>query len=166
MMAVQQSGSNHPIGGRKTMKVYKMVLMFILSTLILLAVAGCGTEPLLMSDIPVYPGAESMARGQNEMADSLADVIKESSGGEGVDVEIDLYSLPPDTTWEDIKGYYNGEIADTDWQVEAELGNESEVFSTIGWSRGGGASEQALIVGYVADIIGGDAFMIVGLFSE
>lgn len=148
------------------MKLHKTVLTFVLAALILLAVAGCGTEPVSISDIPVYPGAESMAPGQNEMADGLADVIQESSGGEGVNVDIKLYSLPADTTWEDIKSYYNGEMAGTDWKTEADLGNESEVFSTIGWSRGGGASEQALIVGYVADILGGDAFMIVGLFSE
>lgn len=148
------------------MKLHRTILTFVLTALVLLAVAGCGTEPVSIGDIPVYPGAEPMERGQNAMADELADVIKESSGGEGVNVDINLYSLPSDTTWEDIKGYYNGEIASTDWQTEADLGTESEVFSTIGWSRGGGASEQALVVGYVADILGGGAFMIVGLFSE
>jgi hypothetical protein len=127
---------------------------------------ACGTEPVTMSDVPVYPGAELMASGQNQMADELAGIIRNSAGGEGVGVEINLYSLPVEISWDDIKTYYNRELAGTDWTVEDELTTESEVISTIGWGRGSGASEQALIVGHVVDVLGEGAFMIIGLFSE
>jgi hypothetical protein len=69
-------------------------------------------------------------------------------------------------SWDDIKTYYNRELAGTDWTVEDELTTESEVISTIGWGRGSGSSEQALIVGHVVDVLGEGAFMIIGLFSE
>lgn len=148
------------------MRVRKIISFLLLGAFVGLSLLACGTEPVMMSDVPVYPGAEPMAGGQSQMADELANIIRNSAGGEGVGVEINLYSLSAEISWDDIKTYYNRELAGTDWTAQDELTTESEVISTIGWGRGRGASEQALIVGHVVDVLGEGAFMIIGLFSE
>lgn len=148
------------------MRVRNFISFLLLGALVGLLLLACGTEPVMISDVPVYPGAEPMAGGQSQMADELAGIIRNSAGGEGVGVEINLYSLSAEISWDDIKTYYNRELAGTDWTAEDQLTTESEVISTVGWGRGRGASEQALIVGHVVDVRGEGAFMIVGLFSE
>lgn len=148
------------------MRVRKSISFLLLGAFAGLMLLACGTEPVAMGDVPVYPGAEPMAGGQSQMADQLSDIIRNSAGGEGVGVEINLYSLSADISWDDIKSFYSHELAGTDWTAEDELTTESEVISTIGWGRGSGTSEQALIVGHVVDVVGEGAFMIVGLFSE
>ncbi|MGD8488851.1 MAG: hypothetical protein PVJ23_10320 [Anaerolineae bacterium] len=140
--------------------------VLLLVVLVSVLLAGCGTEPVPASSIPVYPGADAIAHGENEMVDQLAEIIQESAGDEGVGVEINLYRLPEGAAWTDVKAFYQNEIAGEEWVLEQNLSNESDVFSTIGWSRGSGASEQALIVGYIADVLGGQGFLITGLFSE
>jgi hypothetical protein len=147
-------------------KTQKIVLLFVLAILFTLSIVGCGTAPVAIGDIPAYPGAQAMATGENEMADEVAKAIEESSGGEGVTTEVHLYSLPTGTAWSDIEAFYDDELAGTDWESEADLTQETEFFSTLGWSRGGGANEQALVIGYMADILGTGSFLIVGLFSE
>jgi hypothetical protein len=145
----------------------RKIISFLLSGAFMgFLLLACGAEPVTMGDVPVYPGAEPMAGGQSQMADELAGIIRDSAGGEGVDVEINLYSLSAEVSWDDIKTYYNRELAGTDWTAEDELSTESEVISTVGWSRGRGASQQALVVGHVVDVLGEGAFMIIGLFSE
>jgi hypothetical protein len=146
--------------------VRKFISFLLLGAFVGSLLSACGTEPVTMGEVPVYPGAEPMAVGQSQMADELASIIRNSAGGEGVGVEINLYSLSADVSWNDIKDYYSRELADTDWTMEDQLTTESEVISTVGWGRGRGASEQALIVGHVVDVVGEGAFMIIGLFSE
>jgi hypothetical protein len=147
-------------------RVRNVISFLLLGAWVAFLVLACGTEPVTMTDVPVYPGAVPMEVGQSQMADELAGIIQDSAGGEGVGVEINLYSLSTDTAWEDIKSFYTRELDGTDWAVEEQLTTESEVISTIGWGRGRGASEQALIVGHVVDVLGEGAFMIIGLFSE
>jgi hypothetical protein len=148
------------------MNLQKAVLRFVLCVLALVLLAACGTEPVSLSDIPVYPGVKPMERGQNAFADQMADAIKESSGKEDVSAELKLYTLPAGAAWSDVKSYYVDNLADGDWQTEQDLAEESDIFSSLGWTRGGGASEQALVVGHLADITGEGAFLIVMLFSE
>jgi hypothetical protein len=148
------------------MSAQKFVSLVVLFVLLALSLAACGTEPISIGEIPIYPGAELMERGQNEMADEMADVIRESSGGEGIAAEVNLYSLPAGTAWGDVKAFYQGELADTDWDPEGDLNEETDFFSSLGWSRGGATNEQALIAGYVGDMLGSGAFLIIGLFSE
>jgi hypothetical protein len=142
------------------------IAIFVLMILILVSVVSCGTEPVAVSEIPVYPGATLMERGQNSIVDELANTIRTSAEAEGVIVEMNLYSLPEGTTWDDVKSFYNDELGNTDWMSESNLATETDFFSTIGWSRGSAASEQALTIGYAADVLGNGAFLLIGLFSE
>lgn len=144
----------------------RVLSAFVLMSLVLTLVVGCGAEPVAIGDIAIYPGATLMQVGQNTMADELADTIRTSAGAEGVSVEVNLYSLPEGTTWEGVKSFYSNEIGSDEWTAEPDLTTETDFFSTIGWSRGSGASEQALTIGYAADVAGSGAFLLVGLFSE
>jgi hypothetical protein len=162
-----EAGPGYEICGEEGLvRVRKFISFVLLGAFVGFLLLACGTEPVTMGEVPVYPGAEPMAGGQSQMADELAGIIRDSAGGEGVGVEINLYSLSADVSWDDIKSYYSRELAGTDWTAQDELTTESEVISTIGWGRGRGASEQALIVGHVVDVLGDGAFMIIGLFSE
>jgi hypothetical protein len=144
----------------------KLLSFAFLAILVVLFAAACSPEPIPLADVPVYPGATPIALGQNETVDELARVIERSSGSEGVTVEVKLYTLPQDTAWDALVSYYDGELAGSDWRLEQDLSNESDVFSTRGWGRGSGSNEQALVVGYVADPVVGDAFLILGLYTE
>jgi hypothetical protein len=144
----------------------KTISLLVVGVLAVLLVVACGTDPVSMSDIPVYPGAEPMERGQNEFADQMADAIRDSSGKEDVAADLKLYSLPADAAWSDVKSFYDANLEDGDWRTQQDLAEESEVFSSLGWTRGSGASEQALVVGHIADLLGDGAFLILMLFSE
>jgi hypothetical protein len=164
--AVEEGPGYEIFGEEELVRVRKFISFLFLGAFVGFLLLACGTEPVTMAEVAVYPEAEPMTVGQSQMADELARIIRNSAGGEGVDVEINLYSLSADVSWDDIKSYYSRELAETDWTAEDELTTESEVISTIGWGRGRGASQQALIVGHVVDVVGDGAFMIVGLFSE
>jgi hypothetical protein len=143
-----------------------IISLLLVGLLAAMLITACGTEPVSLDDVPVYPGAEAMDRGQNEFADQMVDAIKESSGKENVDTDLKLYSLPPEATWSDVASFYSAELADGDWGAQQDLTEESEIFSSLGWTRGGGASEQALVVGHISDVTGDGAFLILMLFSE
>jgi hypothetical protein len=147
-------------------KAQKIIVLFVLAILFALSIVACGAEPIAMGDIPIYPGAQTMARGENEMADEVAKVIEEKSTGEGIAAEVNLYSLPAGTAWGDVETFYNDELAGTDWEPKADLTQATEFFNSLTWGRSAGASEQALVVAQVADILGTGSFLIVGLFTE
>lgn len=144
----------------------KLLGLLAVGLLVVASLAACGAEPVVMGDVPVYPGTEALPPGENDMADQMANLIRESAGGEGLVTDVNLYTLPAEASWDDVRGFYEGELEGTDWEPAPELAQESEVFNSVGWSRGGGANEQALVVGYVADPFGESAFLILGLFSE
>ncbi|MCI0398665.1 MAG: hypothetical protein L0332_19650 [Chloroflexi bacterium] len=121
-------------------------LFYLSVPLILLALVGlaCGaSEPVAFSDIPVFPGATPSAPGQNVFGDSLVDAMESAAEGELTTPETQLYIVPAGTAWSDVRSFYETELADTDWEAAAELTQEDPTFSTAGWTRGSGASEQA-----------------------
>lgn len=132
----------------------------------LLLVSACGGgEPVSLSDIPVPPEATPMEAGQSTMADTFLETVS-STVGETMTTDANLYTLPADTTWQQVQDFYATELAETDWQAAEELSQESEAINVTGWSRGGFASEQVLMVSQGSDPLSGDTFLIVGLFSE
>jgi len=142
------------------------------ATLVALAVvfasllAACGTEPVSLDQIPVYPQASPMERGTNEVADELIKTINESSKSQGLRVDLNLYGLPEGTGWEDVKAFFEGELADKGWESAPDLSSESDHFRSVGWSRGSGSTEQALTLSYVDDVKGGTTFFVVALFAK
>lgn len=151
------------------MKQHKKVFIVSLSVLVLALALACGGggTPVSMSDIPVYDGATPTATGDDPLVDMVIESMEEAVAGENITMETKAYALPDGVTWSDVKGFYTDELEGTDWKSADELSDESvEEFKTIGWQRGGMSSEQLLVVGYLPDLFGDGATLIVMLFSE
>ena len=147
--------------------IFKELKRFAAISALLLAVLACrSSAPFTMEDLEVFPGATPLEAGQNNLADTLADSIRESAGVEGVEVEVQMYNLPPETAWAGVKSFYMKQTDSGDWQADESLLEETEVVSMAGWTRGGLASEQALLIAFTDDPFGGQPFLIVMLFSE
>jgi hypothetical protein len=151
------------------MKRHKKILTISLSVTILALALACGGggTPVPMSDIPVYDGATSTTAGDDPLVDLVVESMEEAVAGENITMETNTYALPDDATWSDVKSFYNDKLEGSDWKSAAELSDESlDEFKTIGWQRGGAASEQLLVVAYLPDLFGEGATLIIMLFSE
>ena len=80
--------------------------------------------------------------------------------------EVELYTSPEGATWNDVKAFYDSQLSDTDWELDESLSQSNDVINMAGWTRGSGSNEQALLVGYTADPLGSDSFIIVVLLTE
>jgi hypothetical protein len=151
------------------MKQRKKILIVSLSVLVLALALACGgsSTPVPISDIPIYDGATSTAAGDDPLVDLVVKSMEEAVADEAITMETKPYALPDGTTWNDVKDFYNNKLEGTDWKSAAELSDEStEEFKTIGWQRGPASSEQLLVVGYLPDLFGEGATLIIMLFSE
>jgi hypothetical protein len=150
------------------MRRQNRIFLFGLGTLVLLWALACGgssATPAAVTDVPVYSGATPMELGDNPLVDTIVDSVEESAGDMG-SIETELYALPAGTSWADVKSFYSAQLADTDWESEPEFADESETFNSVGWTRGSGAQEQALLVMYVAELLDDGALMVTMLISE
>lgn len=143
-------------------KIWLLVVLLAFS----LALAGCKSfTPITIEQVPVYPDAVLVEPG-NVMAETIAGAIRENADTEAVDVEIRMYTLPPETPWEAVLAYYQTEIDTEQWQQTEDLKNESDYVNTVGWTRGGLSGEQAFLVGHSIDPLGGAPFLILMLFTN
>ncbi len=148
------------------MTIRTFIVRLFASLLFTCVLAACGgSAPATLATISLPPDATQLQKGSNPLADTIADGFRESMGAQGEKVELQLYALPADTQWDDIKGFYEQEIKD-DWKAEAQLAQDSDAFKTVGWTRGGFASEQGLVVGYSPALLDTPPFLMVALFSE
>jgi hypothetical protein len=146
--------------------MHKPISYVTLVLLVLLSAVACGAKPALIDDLPVYPGAQTMERGQNSLADSVADAMQQSAGEQGLNAQFRFFTLPLDATWDGVKSYYDREMQGLNWKSEPSMAVEGGSFQAAGWSRGTGDSQQALVVGYVPDVSGEGAFAVLGLFGK
>ena len=146
---------------RFTKSIFATLIMFGL----LLSLSACGSKPVTFADLPAHPDAVPMERGTNSVADTVAASL-ESSLSERGKVELKLYSMPGTISWEEVDGFYEESLKESDWKAVADLRQESSIINTVGWTRGSFASEQGLVVGYAPNIVDDGAFLIVALFSE
>jgi hypothetical protein len=142
------------------------VLLFVILVVLAGGVVGCGANLVSLSDVPIYPGAEPLAAGQNQIADPMVDRMELLAGQSGLYVEMQRYTVPASATWYDIRTFYEGTLPGDGWTSVPELTVEEEVIRFLGWSRGEGERQQSLVVGYVPDVNGTGAFMVVGVFSK
>jgi hypothetical protein len=151
------------------MKQHRKILIVSLSVLVLALALACGGggTPVPMSEVPVYDGATSIAAGDDALVDLVVQEMEKAVAGENISMETKTYALPDDATWDDVKSFYSDKLDGTDWKSAAELSDEStEEFKTIGWQRGPASSEQLLVVGYLPNLFGDGATLIIMLFSE
>jgi hypothetical protein len=143
-----------------------MPLGHLLVAAVVILTGACGPEPVSMEDVPVFPGATPVKQGQNELVDLMVGSIKESSSAEGVDVEVRLYALPGGVAMEQLRGFYDRELAAADWESESGLTSEIEYFRSVGWSRRAAGGDQVLVVGHITDIAEDSTYLMLGLFSQ
>jgi hypothetical protein len=143
----------------------RSLLVLALAALLAPALAACGGSPATMATLPTFPSATELQAGENAVADSVAESLKSSVGG-NLSSEVKLFSLPQATTWDEVKAFYGEALQGGDWKAAAELDSSSDTISTAGWQRGGLASEQVLMLGFVPPLLGEGPVLIVSLFSE
>lgn len=139
-------------------------LCMMLALFVSLTACG-GGAPVAFSDIPLHPAATPLQAGSNPLADTVGKSFREAISQKNVQVDIQLYALPIDMVWEDVKGFYETQIAG-DWKAESALTQNTEAFKTIGWTRGGFASEQGPAIGYGPALLGNAPYLMAALFSE
>lgn len=139
--------------------------LWLMLVLVAALTACSGGEPVAFADIPLHPAATPLQAGSHPLADSVGNSFREAVSQENVQVDMQLYVLPADTSWEEVKGFYEAQIGG-DWKVDSRLAQDTEAFKTIGWSRGGFASEQGLAIGYGPPLLGNAPYLMVALFSE
>ena len=147
-------------------KVRKVTVLAVYAAIFGLILAACGSEPVSLDKVPVYPQATPMIQGANEMADKVLEAISESSKKQGLRVNMKLYSLPEESRWEDVKAFYEDKLVGTAWETVPGLNSEHDHFRSAGWSRGSGNMQEALTLSYVDSAQAGTAFFVVALFSR
>lgn len=147
------------------MWLIKRLLQLGLFFALLVPLAACGGTPVAFADLPLHPAATVIQPGSNPLAETVSNSLRESLGGQNVKLDLQVYALPAGTNWDEIKGFYEEQIKG-DWKTEAKLTQDTQALKLIGWSRGGFASEQGLVVGYGPGLLNNPPFMIVALFSE
>jgi hypothetical protein len=143
----------------------KRIPALLLVLVLLAALTACGDEPVAFEELPIHPQASPLVAGSHPMADTVANSFRQAVGQEGVAIDLQLYALPAETSWEEIQSFYADALTG-DWKSEPRLAQDSSAFKTIGWARGAFAGEQGLAVGYGPALLGSPPFLMVALFSE
>ena len=148
------------------MRIPRTALLVLVISVLTVVIAACSSNaPATLQDIPVYAGAQPAEAGSNFVTDAMVKAIEDSVAGQNLTSQINLYELPEGTQWTDVKQFYTDQVGD-DWKASSDLTQEADVINIIGWQRGSGASEQALIVGQAEDPLSGKVFLLTGLFTE
>ena len=146
------------------MKSIKYVSMFLLLAFVL-PILACSTdpEPLVLSNIPIYPGAkENTNKDLKEISDFA---IKQAKADKTfTNVEGAGYVAGKATKWEDIEKFYDAELAKADWKTDPGIKFNDPAVKLKGWIRG----KQFLFVGFAADPALPDTvlFVIIGTITN
>ena len=130
---------------------------------------GSSSSAVTTNDLPVYSGATELKEGESTIGDTLAQnmqqdaAMREAMGALGKgSTEQKGFQLPAEATWEQVKAFYEKELAAAGWSsglggiagnvvdVNAmmEAANQNnELFQTALWSKG----KQILTVVMVTD---------------
>jgi hypothetical protein len=134
----------------KSRSTLAITLLFLFTAVIL---SACGSDPVTVNDLPVYPNAVALEPGDDPIADTLANNAQQDAAlraniGVGGSVNQKAYRLPEGTTWEQVKSFFNAELDSAGWESglgglagdltgdileSANAGNE--FFQTAMWSK-------------------------------
>lgn len=129
------------------MKLRTPTLATLLFALILTLVAACGTQPVALADIPVYPGATELKPGESPIGDTLGsnnqqDALLRSQLNLGGKTEQKGFQMPAGVTWDQVRSFYDEQLKQTGWASnnlvggileQANQGNDS--FRIANWQR-------------------------------
>ena len=93
------------------------LLMLLLSALLL---GACGSKPVTLADLPVYPGATELKPGESTIADTLKnngqqDAAVRQAAGVGGSTTQKGFDLPADATWDQVKAFYTDKLKASGW---------------------------------------------------
>ncbi len=149
----------------KTRSTFMLVVILMITAVIL---SACGSDPVTVDDLPVYPDAVALQPGEDPIADTLLnnaeqDQALRSDLGVGGSVVQKAYRLPEGTTWEQVKGHFDGQLGG--WEsglggVGGGLANDildsanvgNELFQTTIYSK----DDQSLTVFRMTDALNPD----------
>ncbi len=112
----------------------------IILTIIVLALAGCsapsggrviGGQPVAISELPTYPGADELSVGESTIIDPLFGEAQQEPPpfiGLGIEVERSqrTFRVPSATTFADIKSFYADKLQSAGWREDPVM----RVFTT------------------------------------
>jgi hypothetical protein len=142
-----------------------LALIVMLTSAMLLS--ACGSKPVTLADLPVYPGASELQAGESTIADTLQNngqqdaALREAMGAGGSTVQKG-FDLPADAGWDQVKSFYVEQLKSGGWaegmsgpagniasQVMEQANQGNELFQTALFSK----DKQTLTLIRVADPI-------------
>jgi hypothetical protein len=145
------------------MKSLNRMLALVVFAVVALALAACGgaASPATLSDIPSYPNATALQPGQNPIADTLAQNVQQA-GAMGAKLDQKIFTLPGDTTWDKVKGFYSDKLGASGWSASNLPIPDNDMFKMTLWTRG----SQSLTVAQLTDPASKDNFLLFSLSSQ
>lgn len=125
---------------------------------------GASTSgPATLADIPTYPEAKALKPGENQIADTLAQNMKQSAQM-GQKLEQQMFTLPQDATWDKVKTFYTDKLTAAGWKpANLPTMPENPTMQLSVWMKG----TQNLTVGRMAiDPTSKDAYLLFSLSSQ
>jgi hypothetical protein len=144
------------------MKFHNRIFAVALVVMFVLALAACGGgAPATLADVPTYPNATALKPGENAMADSLAKNIQQA-GAMGAKLDQQIFTLPSDTSWDKVKGFYTDKLTSAGWTATNLPIPDNDMFKMTVWTKG----SQSLTVGQITEPISKDNFLLFSLASQ
>lgn len=141
---------------------FRWSLALLVAALAVVALAACGgSPPAQMTDIPSYPNATALKPGENQIADTLAKNVQ-MAGQMGQKLDQQIFTLPGNTSWKDVKDFYSSKLSAAGWQNSNLPIPDNDMMQMAVWTRGG----QSLTVARMSEPTGGDTFLLFSLASQ
>jgi hypothetical protein len=101
------------------MKTKTMFFYLIMLGVALVVLAACGGS-VAAKDLPVYTGAVELKAGESNIGDTLAKNMQQDASlrqavGAGGKTEQKGFTLPAETTWEQVSSFYEKELTKAGW---------------------------------------------------
>ena len=145
------------------MKFHNRIFAVALAVMFVLALAACGGSgaPATLADVPAYPNATALKPGENPMADTLAKNIQQA-GAMGQKLDQKIFTLPGDTSWDKVKGFYTDKLTGAGWTATNLPIPDNDMFKMTVWTKG----SQSLTVGQITEPISKDNFLLFSLATQ
>jgi len=146
------------------MKFHNRIFAVVLALLFVLSLAACGggsSAPATLADVPAFPDAVALKPGENAMADTLAKNIQQA-GAMGQKLDQKMFTLPGDTSWDKVKGFYTDKLTGAGWTAANLPIPDNDMVKMTVWTKGG----QSLTVGQITEPISKDNFLLFSLATQ
>ena len=147
------------------MQFHKRIFAIALALVFVLALAACGgiggSAPATLADVPTYPDAVALKPGENVMADTLAKNVQQA-GAMGAKLDQQMVTLPGDTSWDKVKGFYTDKLTGAGWTAANLPIPENDVVKMTVWTKG----TQSLTVGQITEPVSKDNFLLFSLATQ